>query len=140
MLIKLPRHLPSWPDLLADLGNPHPWNISQFLGVDIRTVRRWNQTGAAPRPAVLAVFWLTRWGLSELDAETLNRARNLAGLARCLRGELDTARGEVATLRASLSWGHRVRKGLHSDFEPGNAPFVDHSPPQQGQRPRLVQE
>lgn len=88
MLHRIPRHLPHFADLRADLGNPHPAHLAAALGVDESTVRRWVKTGQCPRPAALALFWLTRWGASELDAELFNRWRISAALCNALQAEI----------------------------------------------------
>ncbi len=66
-LQQAPRTLPIWQCILEDLGHPSAPQLARVLGVGVRTVHRWNRTGNAPRAACTALFWLTRWGRSEID-------------------------------------------------------------------------
>jgi hypothetical protein len=72
MLNRLPKNLPTLADLLADLGNPTPESVAKALGVSASTVRRWKRT-TAPRTALLALWWLSRWGQSAWDCEMHQR-------------------------------------------------------------------
>lgn len=65
-LARLPRHLPSLAQLLTDLGNPTNEAIAKALGVSVVSVRRWKRT-QAPRPAMLALWWLGWDGYLEWD-------------------------------------------------------------------------
>lgn len=104
-LEKAPRSLPIWERLLEDLGNPGTDRIAKVLGVGTSTVYRWERDGKVPRVACLALFWLTRWGRSQIDAQATNDARLTAELARTLaddnrRLEARAARAVVALRRA----------------------------------------
>jgi len=88
MLHQIPRRVPAFGLLYEDLGRPHPSNLSAALGVDESTVRRWIKAQDAPRPALLALFWVTTWGASQLDAELFNRWQLSEGLCTALRAEL----------------------------------------------------
>ena len=90
-----PRSLPIWQLVLEDLGCPPAHRVARTLGVSERTVYRWNQAGCAPRMALLALFWLTRWGRSEVDTRATNDAilavsyvRSLTDRVRQLEVEL----------------------------------------------------
>lgn len=112
--------MPALSVLLDDLGRPHPTSLARLLDVDTRTVRRWLKADSAPRPVLLALFWLTRWGQSEIDAELTDRAALLARLADASRRELLQARHRLAELEARLS----TRPGLaYSSRPPVNLPF-----------------
>lgn len=65
-LARLPRYLPSLAQVLNDLGNPTTEAIAQALGVSVVSVRRWKRT-QAPRPALLALWWLSWDGYLEWD-------------------------------------------------------------------------
>lgn len=82
---QMPRTLPVWELILDDLGRPPVPRIARALGVGAATVYRWQQTGRWPRMACLSLFWLTRWGRSEIDCRAVNDAVNFAGWVRCLR-------------------------------------------------------
>lgn len=84
--------------MLADIGNPTPAELARALDVSPVSVRRWVRADQAPRPVLLALFWLTRWGQSVVACDATNQAQQLAGLLRCLREQLDQAHAEVAEL------------------------------------------
>jgi hypothetical protein len=72
--------------LIDDLHGPRtPEAIGLHLGCSGLTVRRWIAKDAAPRSAMLALFWETRWGLSALDAQAVNLVRTHVGLNMALR-------------------------------------------------------
>lgn len=73
MLHHIPRHLPPLSTMLDDIGRPSDLDLSRRLGVHPRTVRRWRRADAAPRPVLLALFWVTRWGVDAVDC--LGRVR-----------------------------------------------------------------
>ncbi len=96
-----PDQLPPLHVLVDDLfGNRSPEAIARHLGVSALTVRRWLKADQAPRAAMLALFWETRWGLSALDAQAVNLVRSHVGLNNALRRENDTLRARIARLEA----------------------------------------
>ena len=97
-----PRILPIWQAILDDLGCPPVHRVARTLGVSERTVYRWNHGGRPPRMALLALYWLTRWGQSEVDT----RATNDAILAvSCLRSLTDRVRELEVDLGHVLALG-----------------------------------
>lgn len=101
MLHRLPRHLPAFAALADDVPCSHA-ALARALGVHSRTLTRWREDDTAPRSAGLAVFWLTRWGQSALDADAHNAATMQATQARLLRDELIAAQRQIARLRRAL--------------------------------------
>lgn len=95
MLNRLPRHFPPLSVMLDDMGRPAPAHVARALGVSVRSVRRWMAADAAPRPVMLALFWVTRWGLSAVDAQATNDARLHAGMSASLRREVDELRAQL---------------------------------------------
>lgn len=88
MLHLIPNWLPLFDDVISDIGRPHPQALAKSLGVTERTVYRWlSEPDHAPRPATLSLFWLSRWGLSTIDAELFNRAQVYLGHAQALKRE-----------------------------------------------------
>jgi hypothetical protein len=92
----MPRTLPSLGEMLIDIGNPHPKAIAKALKVTERSVWRWKAADKAPHSVMLAIFWITRWGRSEVDAAAQNDAMRFASLARCLQDELDAIQARLA--------------------------------------------
>lgn len=80
-----PKTLPIWQTILDDLGCPPPHRVARTLGISERTVYRWNQGGCPPRMALLALYWLTRWGRSEVDTRATNDAILAVSYLRSLK-------------------------------------------------------
>ncbi len=107
-----PIALPDLHTMLADLGHPPATVVASFLGVDARTVYRWQLAGSAPRPALLALFWLTRWGRSHIECQAINDLRLALAQARC---------ADTAAALATKQNAHLLRVG---DFGAANAPLM----------------
>jgi hypothetical protein len=89
MLNRLPRQVPPLSVMLDDIGRPSPRELARAFDVTERTVRRWIAHDEAPMTVLLALFWLTRWGISAADAEAHNAAVMSAATARALRTQVD---------------------------------------------------
>lgn len=100
-----PRALPIWETILEDLSRPPPARIARVLGVGLSTVYRWNQAGSAPRVAQLALYWLTRWGRSEIHAAAVNDATAAVGYANALAVEVQQLRRQLAHVLALADSG-----------------------------------
>ncbi len=109
---QVPLWVPIWQALLEDLGHPPARRVARVLGLSVRTVRRYNHTGRAPKSVCLALFWLTRWGRSAVHAQATNDA-----LVAC--GYVDALRRQVAGLQLQLD--HVLTL---SDVGSANAPFL----------------
>lgn len=113
MLNRMPRRMPELATMLADIGNPSPEAVARALGVSTRSVQRWIAKEAAPRPVMVAIFWLTRWGMSSVNAEAVN-------LAALRSGEANVMRRKVEDLERKL-----VHLAKIADFSAANSPIVD---------------
>lgn len=89
MLHRLPKAMPPLGVMVRDIGNPHPRDLARALGVSPRTVYHWLARDTAPRPVLLSLFWVTRWGQQWLDADLFNEARLQRGLASSLARQMD---------------------------------------------------
>lgn len=105
MLSTIPRHLPTLPALLDDLGIPSASTLAKILDVSRRTAERWIAAEHAPRAAMLALFWVSRWGRSEAETQAHNAATLAAAQVRCLRDENAALRAECARLAALSCYG-----------------------------------
>ena len=160
---RIPQRVPTFAAMWEDIGRPHYLDLAHRLGVNPSTVRRWIKAGDAPRPVLLALYWLTRWGATDLDAELFNRAQVLQGLADSQARELMRARASLLALEsalavpsrgAALGLAHgRVLSLVYSNartladgqplnerFQARDSSLIDDGPCQQGQRPGLVDE
>lgn len=111
-----PRVLPIWDAILEDLGRPGADRIGRALGVGRSTVYRWTASGQAPRVACLALFWLTRWGRSAIDAQATNDAVLAVQLARALSEERQQ-------LRADLAEAQHDRQALRAQLAASSTPW-----------------
>ena len=100
-----PTQLPPLQWMLDDIGNPTARALARALGVTPITVKRWRSAGTAPRPVLLAIFWLTRWGMSVVHCEAENAACLHAGMAVGLRREVQTLNGQLAQLGRIADFG-----------------------------------
>lgn len=105
MLYRLPRSIPPVPALLADLQHPTAGQLAQALDVSQRTVWRWQQAGAWPRPVELSLFFASSWGWSAVECDARYRVATAEGLADALRRELAASRSEVQRLAALGVYG-----------------------------------
>ena len=93
----IPRSLPGFAATAAAVGG-NPAAMGQALGVSERTIWRWLAADAAPRPAHLALFWVTPAGWSLMHSEAAHRLETAALLADSLRLELTEERAQCARL------------------------------------------
>jgi hypothetical protein len=98
---RLPKDLPSFAMLAEDVQCSSA-ALARALDVHPRTLARWITYDAAPLVARLAVYWLTRWGQSQLDADAYNSAAMHAAMSRALRVELMASQRQIARLRRAL--------------------------------------
>jgi hypothetical protein len=98
-----PVSLPIWHTMMDDLCNPPPQRVARVLGLGLRTVQRYNATGYAPRHICLAIFWLTRWGRSNVNAQAVNDATLMASY---VRGLTDHARALTSQIDHLLTIGN----------------------------------
>jgi hypothetical protein len=101
----LPTRLPSLTVILEDLGNPDAHAIGAALHVHCNTVRRWLRHGDAPHAEKLALFWMTRWGVSTVEANAYNDAINSALVARMREQEAEQLRGELRHVERIADFG-----------------------------------
>lgn len=95
-----PGSLPIWQTIMDDLGCPPPARVARVLGIGERTVYRYNRTGQAPKVALLALFWLTRWGRSQVHAQAANDAMVAIGYANSLRADVARLEHQLAHVLA----------------------------------------
>lgn len=105
MVHRIPRQLPALATMLDDLQNPKTPDLARWLGVTPRTAARWVATDHAPRPVLLALFWCTRWGRSELECAAVNDAARLASLADAMGCQVVALQRELARVLAAGDFG-----------------------------------
>lgn len=87
MLTRLPKQLPGIEEILLELGRPPAHQVAKALHVTPTTVRRWIRSGRIPRPAHLALYWLTHRGRADIEVDMYNELILNRGLARALERE-----------------------------------------------------
>lgn len=94
-----PRHL---PQLLTMLDNipANDKEIAKHLGLSLTTFKKYRRNEQAPRPVMLALFWLTSWGMGAIDAELVNRERFARQALEFSRLEVLALRDQVRLLEA----------------------------------------
>jgi hypothetical protein len=107
----MPTRLPAFDAILADLGGADAEAIGTALRVSPTTVRRWLREGDAPHAAKFALFWMTQWGMSLIEANAHNDALNSQRIALLREGEAEQ-------LRANLRQVERI-----ADFGSANDPL-----------------
>lgn len=133
-----PTQLPPLSILIDDLaGSRTPEAIANHLDVSALTVRRWMAQDGAPRAAMLALFFETRWGLSALDAHAVNLVRTHVGLNMALRRENAALQRRIERLEALGGFGSanspmfvHVQGHSHRDDHPDDDEYrkIAHAP------------
>lgn len=125
MLTQLPKTLPPLSILIADLGHPRPAAIAKALDVSEPTVRRWLRCDSAPRSVLLSLFWLTRWGRSQVDCQAVNDARVHVGLSRALAAENSNLRRRMAKVARLADFGSANDPGdFFASEKPGSMAYA----------------
>ncbi|MCV2361707.1 hypothetical protein LNV08_22325 [Paucibacter sp. TC2R-5] len=107
-----PTQCPALSQMLDNIGNPSPKALAKALGVCISDMQTWIETDCAPRPVLLALFWLTVWAQSSVDAESINISRLHVSIAVSLRTELAGIKHELARILTHGNFGAATRTGL----------------------------
>jgi hypothetical protein len=106
-------HIPPLSYLLDDLLTRDQAAIAKHLGVSTATLKRWIQADDAPRAALLALFYESRWGYSLMET-TAHNGEMYA------RQELRFARQQIKHLQAEVA-----RLESIGDFGAANAPRLE---------------
>lgn len=84
--------------LIDELGGVK--RVHKYLGVSERTVWHWLSVGRPPRAAVLALYWESKWGRSQIFTEQVNEIRLLYRQVCILQDQYQKAKDIVTGLRA----------------------------------------
>lgn len=104
MLHTIPKTFPAWSVMVEDLG-VSPTALAHTLDVTPRTLQRWTADDQAPRCASLALFWVTRWGQSALDADLFNGSMLARAQVAALEREVQRLRYELARVVRAGDFG-----------------------------------
>lgn len=109
-LCRLPAALPSFEDMLDELGCPSAAVLGMAFDVHESTARRWINGDDAPRAVRLALYWITNNGATSAHADAHNQAVASARRAAVLESR-------VAELERLLEQAGRI-----SEFGSANDP------------------
>lgn len=141
MLNRLPKQTATLAEMLPELGNPSPEAIAKAFDVTTRTAKGWMKNGA-PRAVLLSLYWLTRPGQQNLDAELHNWAMIHHGLAAARLREIERLEAQIVSLSAIADFGSAndpapgVVSGIRfgtlcaSDADPGLRPTTPPARPE----------
>ncbi len=79
--------------------------IARYLGISTRTLRRYITEDQAPRAVLLALFWRTRWGISEIETRAQNEAARWFMQAKALERQIARLQAKIERLEALGSFG-----------------------------------
>ncbi len=88
--------------------------VARHLGITVPTVEKYAKTENAPRAAMLALFWETRWGRSAADVEAANWGATYYRLAMSLERENKVLKRQILELEVLLASGDTA----------ANTPFI----------------
>lgn len=123
-LSKQPKSIPSLDDMVVDIGRPSIKDLAKSLGVDESQMATWLKANDAPRPVLLALFWLTQWGQQWVYADVYNLANIHMSMNGVLQKELTREREVSKRLRIQLE-----KLGTLGDFGSANDPVTGVSGP-----------
>lgn len=86
--------------MLDDIAKPDK-EVARWLGISVETLRRYKRNEQAPRPVMHALFFQTKWGLGQFDAEMHN--------------SLMYANAEIAELRKKCRELERIIERLEQE-------------------------
>jgi hypothetical protein len=98
-------HTPPLSTLLEDLLTSDPAAIARHLDVSTRTFERWKQADQAPRAALLALFYESRWGYSLLETTAYNGHAAERAWRQGLQRENAMLRTRIARLESIGDFG-----------------------------------
>ena len=105
MLARLPKATPPLSIMLEDIGSPSAEGLAGAFGVTPKTAQGWIGADHAPLPVLLALFWLTKWGTSEVHARAHNDAVMAGMEANRLRKELEEVQALLAVVGRIADFG-----------------------------------
>lgn len=103
-MFRTPRQLPPLSIMLRDIPAT-PAQVAKHLGISRRTLQRYSAAEQAPRAVMLALFWETRWGISEADTRAQNDAARYYSWATAMQRENRSLRVKIDHLQKMADFG-----------------------------------
>lgn len=132
-MFKAPTQTPHFLTLLDDMPTSDLRKIARHLGLSEATLKRYKQTGNAPRAIHLALFWESRWGLSVIDCDIWNRESLRLDTIDALQRENAQLKAQLARLVALGATGaaNDALWGVNCERAPGAGTMTSAVPGQQ---------
>lgn len=105
LLRRLPQDMPPFSFMLQDIGSPSAHSVAAAFKVDVRTAKQWMTADRAPHAVMMAIFWVTKWGISVADANAHNDAVLSASTARIRSEEVVRLKAQVAHIERLADFG-----------------------------------
>ena len=105
-------HTPPLSFLLDDIFERDLSKVAKFLGVTPQTLKRWQRTDDAPRAALLALFYESRWGYSLMYTTAYNSEKNARQWCNSLTRENAALRLRIERLERLGDFGAANRPTL----------------------------
>lgn len=84
--------------MLENIGEPTSKELAKTLGLSERTIRNYRAKGKAPRPVLLALFWVTSYGRSWAHTDAHNDAVMAQKTALSLQNEIENLKRVIRQL------------------------------------------
>ena len=97
-----PAGLPHITTMLDDI-HATTAQIAKHLSIKESTLKTYRRQGGAPMAVMLALFWETRWGISEIEVSAANDAARYYREAKICRLEMERMAGIIMRLEHELS-------------------------------------
>ena len=103
------NRLPKWTQplsyMLTDIGNPSAAHLAKTMKVSENTARKWIAKDEAPMAVMLAIFCLTKEGMTTLETNAHNTAALYYRLAEAQKDQLTALKGQMARVERLADFG-----------------------------------
>lgn len=103
------NRLPKWTQplsyMLTDIGNPSAAHLAKTMKVSAKTAQRWITKDEAPMAVMLAIFCLTKEGMSTLETNAHNAAALYYRLAEAQKDQLTALKGQMTRVERLADFG-----------------------------------
>lgn len=103
-MFRAPRfsHMPAVSFMLHDIP-ANTAQIAKHLDLKESTLKTYLKTGFAPRPVMLALYWETKWGVSNGNVQAHNDAVMQASVAASYKRQVEKLSGVIWSLEQELA-------------------------------------
>lgn len=105
MLCRLPTAIPPFSVMLEDIGSPAVHPLAKAMGFSVQTAKKWIEADEAPLAVKLALFWITRWGATDINSRAHNDAVMYYGLAKSGARQVTELQGQIEHVERLADFG-----------------------------------